>query len=106
MPALAGLEWAIRHDPNRTSTAKKAEFLPSLDGQNFASVVGQIISKTPAILSPRKGRWPSSPNVGMGCGGRDGIVRAMGRQGGINSVSNPQDVLTSGAKAYGKVVWS
>jgi hypothetical protein len=36
------------------------------DGQNFAFAVGQIIARTPAILSPRKGRWPSSPNVGMG----------------------------------------
>jgi hypothetical protein len=54
----------------------------------------------------RKGRWPSSPNVGMGCGGRQGIVRAMGRQGGINSVSNPQDVQTSGAEAYGEIVWT
>ena len=26
-------------------------------------------------------------NVGMGCGGRGGVVRAMGSQGGINSVS-------------------
>src|SRR4249919_2621114 len=32
LPALAGLEWAIRHKPNRTSTPEKAEFLPSLDG--------------------------------------------------------------------------
>jgi len=75
------------------------------DGQNFAFTVGQIISKTLAILSPRKGRWPSSPNVGMGCGGRGGIVRAMGSQGGINSVSGLQDVMTSGAEAYGEVVW-
>jgi hypothetical protein len=33
MPALAGLEWAIRHNQNRTSTSEKAEFLLSLDGQ-------------------------------------------------------------------------
>jgi len=36
------------------------------DGQIFTFAVGQIIARTPAILSPRKGRWPSSPNVGMG----------------------------------------
>jgi hypothetical protein len=35
-------------------------------GQDFAFAVGQIIARTPAILSRRKGRWPSSPNVGMG----------------------------------------
>src|ERR1700712_140806 len=33
LPALAGLEWAIRHEPNRTSTSKNDEFLPSLVGQ-------------------------------------------------------------------------
>ncbi|HLZ02993.1 MAG TPA: hypothetical protein VKR55_12670, partial [Bradyrhizobium sp.] len=33
IPALAGLEWAIRHEPNRTSIAANAEFLPSLDAQ-------------------------------------------------------------------------
>ncbi|MFZ0672219.1 MAG: hypothetical protein WAM50_18155, partial [Pseudolabrys sp.] len=33
LPALAGLEWAIRHEPNRTSTPENAEFLPGLDGQ-------------------------------------------------------------------------
>jgi hypothetical protein len=41
----------------------------------------------------------------MGCGGRGGIVRAMGLQGGINSVSGLQGVRTSGAEAYGKIVW-
>jgi hypothetical protein len=30
LPAFTGLEWAIRHEQNRTSTPKKAEFLPSL----------------------------------------------------------------------------
>jgi hypothetical protein len=44
--------------------------------------------------------------LGWDCGGYDGIVRAMGLQGGINSVSDLQDVLTSGAEAYGKVVWT
>ena len=66
--------------------------------------------KSPVELPPscplRNGRWPSSPNVGMGCGGRVGIVREMGLQGGINSVSGLQDVLTSGADAYGEIVWS
>jgi hypothetical protein len=75
------------------------------DGQNFAFGVGQITSTTHAILSPRKGRWPSSPNVGMGCGGRGGIVRAMGSQGGINSVSGHRTsrraVLKRTAKSCG-----
>jgi hypothetical protein len=30
----------------------------------------------------------------------------MGTQGGINSVSGLQDVLTSGVEAYGKTVWT
>jgi len=34
-----------------------------------------------------------------------GNVRAMGWQGGINSVSGPWGVLTSGAEAYGEVAW-
>jgi hypothetical protein len=42
----------------------------------------------------------------MGCDGRSGIVRGMGLQGGINSVSGLWNVLTSGAEAYGKVVWA
>src|SRR6267142_898724 len=53
------------------------------DGQIFAFAVGQIIARTPAILSPRKGRWPSSPNVGMGCGGRGGVGREVCSQGGF-----------------------
>jgi len=46
-------------------------------------------------------------NVGTGCGGRGGVVRATGWQGGLSRlVSDPWDVLTSGAEAYGEVVWS
>jgi hypothetical protein len=30
----------------------------------------------------------------------------MGLQGGINSVSGSQDVLTGGVEAYGKTVWT
>ena len=33
LTALAGLECAIRHRPNRTSILENAEFLPSLAGQ-------------------------------------------------------------------------
>jgi len=33
LPVLAGLECAIRHNPNRTLTHQKTEFLPSLDGR-------------------------------------------------------------------------
>jgi hypothetical protein len=46
-------------------------------------------------------------NVGTGCGGRGGGVRAMGWQGELSGfVSDLQNVLTSGAEAYGEVVWS
>jgi hypothetical protein len=46
-------------------------------------------------------------NVGTGCDGRGGAVHAMGWQGGLfGLVSDLQDVLTSGAEAYGEVVWS
>ena len=74
-------------------------------GQHFAFPEIQITAIFHPILSPRKGRWPVTERWGRSCGGRDGIVRAMGRQGGINSVSGLQDVLTSGAGAYGKIVW-
>ena len=53
-----------RFAPNQSHCAPAATKQPV--GQNFAFAVGQIIARTPAILSPRKGRWPSSPNVGMG----------------------------------------
>jgi hypothetical protein len=45
-------------------------------------------------------RWDGS------CGGRGGIVRAMGLQGGFLIRERSQDVLTSGAEAYGKNVWA
>ncbi|HEV2155613.1 hypothetical protein, partial [Bradyrhizobium sp.] len=34
LSALAGLECAIRHEQNRTSTPRNAEFLLGLDGSN------------------------------------------------------------------------
>ncbi|MGY3611772.1 MULTISPECIES: hypothetical protein, partial [unclassified Bradyrhizobium] len=46
IPALAGFECAIRHQPNRTSTPGKAEFLPSLVGQ---------ISDLTLRVSPKRG---------------------------------------------------
>ena len=46
-------------------------------------------------------------NVGMGCGGRGGIVHATGWRGGLfGLVSDPRGVRTGGAEAYGEVVWS
>src|ERR1700730_10131704 len=73
------------------------------DGQNLAFAVGQIIFRTHAILSPRKGRWPSSPNVGMGCGGRGGIGREVCSQGGFRERATAR--RTYDAEAYGEVVW-
>ena len=43
-------------------------------------------------LIPEEGRWPSPPNVGMGCGGR-------GRR---QAFFAPDEALS----AYGEVVWS
>ncbi|MGY3607248.1 MULTISPECIES: hypothetical protein, partial [unclassified Bradyrhizobium] len=51
IPALAGFECAIRHQPNRTSTPGKAEFLPSLDGQI-----------TESLSIPRTKNNPLSPS--------------------------------------------
>ena len=58
-----------------------------------------------ARLVPKEGRIAIVTKRGMGCGGRGGIVRAMGLQGGLNSVSGHRNALTSGAEAYGKIVW-
>jgi hypothetical protein len=75
------------------------------DGQIFTFAVGQITFRTPAILSPRKGRWPSLPNVGIGLRwtrrhrARDAIA------GRDKLRERSQDVLTSGVEAYGKIVW-
>jgi len=74
------------------------------DGQIFAFAVGQITFRTHAILSPRKGRWPSSPNVGMGCGGRGGVEREVCSQGGFRERATAR--RTYDAEAYGEVVWS
>ncbi|MDP1582367.1 MAG: hypothetical protein Q8M18_02950 [Bradyrhizobium sp.] len=45
-------------------------------------------------------RWDRS------CGGRNGIVRGTGLQGGINSVSDPKTRKTIGVETYGKIVWT
>jgi hypothetical protein len=54
--ALAGLEWAIRHKLNRTSTPEKAEFLPSLDGQ-----ITKSLSR------------PSRKNISVAPSGKSGV---------------------------------
>ena len=76
------------------------------DGQIFAFVAAQITFKAPGILSPREGALAIVTNVGMGCGGRGGVVRAMGSQGGLRVRERSQGARTSGAEAYGEVVWS
>jgi hypothetical protein len=43
-------------------------------------------------LIPEEGRWPSSPSVGMGCGGPGSVKRLLA----------PDEALF----AYGEVVWS
>ena len=65
-PSIAGFEGL---NPSHTLFAHVP--LPPLwaaakqpDGQSFAFAVGQITSRTLAILSPRKGRWPSSRTLG------------------------------------------
>ncbi|MGY3605124.1 MULTISPECIES: hypothetical protein, partial [unclassified Bradyrhizobium] len=55
IPALAGFECAIRHQPNRTSTPGKAEFLPSL--------VGQISKSLSIPLAKNKSLNPSGKSA-------------------------------------------
>jgi hypothetical protein len=85
VPAVAGLECAIRHKQNRTSTSENAEFLPSLDGQ-ITSVYQKSLSsparknillfrnrKSPHIYRhpvPFGGALRKVTNAGRGCGGR------------------------------------
>ncbi|HEV2152845.1 MAG TPA: hypothetical protein VGR99_00665, partial [Bradyrhizobium sp.] len=45
LSALAGLECAIRHEQNRTSTPRNAEFLLGLDGQNSQAAVKPACQK-------------------------------------------------------------
>src|SRR5216683_8205583 len=62
-----------------------------------------LLGLTPSC--PRgKGRWPSSPNVGMGCGGRGGVGREVCSQGGFRERATAR--RTYDAEAYGEVVWS
>src|SRR5882724_3177694 len=65
LAALAALERAIRHKPNRTCCSRKCPpFLPSL--------VGQIRTRTCPVLSHSEGRFANVTDVGAGCGGRGG----------------------------------
>ena len=75
------------------------------DGQIFAFAVGQITFKTPGILSPGKGRWPSSRTLGW-----DAVdaaasgVRGDGRAGLAREPSPSR--RRPAIAAYGKTVWS
>jgi hypothetical protein len=48
----------------------------------FAMPVGQIISTNSRHPTPQEGRIMIVTDVGAGCGGRGGVLRAMGSQGG------------------------
>src|SRR5229473_2664431 len=76
------------------------------DGQIFAFVVGQITFKTSAILSPKKGRWPSSRTLGRDAVDAAASCARWDGRAAFGPVSDPWDVRTSGAEAYGEVVWS
>jgi hypothetical protein len=76
------------------------------DGQISAFVVGQITFKTPGILSPRKGRWPSSRTLGRDAVDAAASCARWDGRAAFGLVSDLQDALTSGAEAYGEVVWS
>jgi hypothetical protein len=76
------------------------------DGQIFAFAVGQITFRTPAILSPRKGRWPSSRTLGWDVVDAAASCARWDGRAGFTVRERSQDVLTSDAEAYGEVVWS
>src|SRR6266480_1317891 len=67
LAALAALERAIRHKPNRTCCSRKCpQFLPSL--------VGQINGLT-RVSHPMRGADRDRHERAVGCGGRDGGER-------------------------------
>ena len=76
------------------------------DGQIFAFAVGQITFKTPGILSPGKGRWPSSRTLGWDAVDAVASCARWDGRAGFRARERSPDVQTSGAEAYGEVVWS
>src|SRR5260370_41479513 len=76
------------------------------DGQIFAFAVGQISFRTPGILSLRKGRWPSSRTLGWDAVDAAAPCTRWGCRASFRALERSPDVLTSGAEAYGEVVWS
>jgi hypothetical protein len=74
-------------------------------GQNFGFSEAQITATFTPSCPQARGVGHRHRTLGWDCGGRGGIGRGKGLQGGINSVSGLQDGQTSGAEAYGKIVW-
>src|SRR5882724_10431412 len=119
LAALAALERAIRHKPNRTCCSRKCPpFLPSLDGQisslavqprlqkYFASPVGQIISTNSCHPTPPEGRIAIVTDAGRGavdaaafCARRD--CRAGWRKACERSTACGREMLQRTAKSCG-----
>jgi hypothetical protein len=49
-------------------------------------LVGQIISTNSRHPTPQEGRIMIVTYVGVGCGGRGSVLRAMGLQGGFSGI--------------------
>jgi hypothetical protein len=75
-------------------------------GQIFAFAVGQIRFRTFRILSPGEGRWPSSRTLGRDAVDAAASCARWNRRAGFRVRERSQGVRTSGAEAYGEVVWS
>jgi hypothetical protein len=75
-------------------------------GQIFAFAVGQIRFRTPGILSPGKGRWPSSRTLGWDAVDAAALRARWDGRAAFRARERSQDVRTSGAEAYGEVVRS
>src|ERR1700722_14972670 len=72
------------------------------DGQIFASAVGQITFTTHAILSPRKGRWPSSRTLGWDAvDGGASCARWDGRAGFTVHAKSPCGKTTTRRVIFG-----
>jgi hypothetical protein len=103
--------WLLRMRPEKSSLPAQAQpcdvaATKQPDGQISAFAVGQITFRTPGILSPRKGRWPSSRTLGRDAVDAAAACARWDGRAAFGLVSDLQDALTSGAEAYGEVVWS
>src|SRR5262245_52754050 len=78
--------------PVGTNHFRFTEIVSSAENKNISLAISANQNYNRRRLIPEEGRWPSSPHVGMRCGGRFGVRRNFA----------PDE----NAEACGEVVWS